>query len=175
MAPKGINDQVMRGKLQQDRKRDLDRKHKWSLGEAACTPGHNKKQPAKPPRSSFARAISREADFHRNKSIQMEKLSRKNDSRYDNDTPVSDSSTEEDVREASAASEPDAGITYSFDVPYGPSKGGQILTMALAKAVEKYESQATEKLIMAEYEVVGDEKEDASFGYAADDGDFELV
>lgn len=119
--------------------------------------------------------MSREAEFHRNKTTQTEKLSRKNDSCYDNDTPVSDSSTEEDVREASAAPEPDAGVTYSFDVPYGPSQGGQILTMALAKAVEKYETQATEKLIMTEYEVVGNEKEDACVGYAADDSDFELV
>ncbi|KAL9030098.1 MAG: hypothetical protein Q9196_001738 [Gyalolechia fulgens] len=175
MAPKGAHDQVMRGKLQQDRKRELDQRHKWTFGESACTPGRNKRQPAKPPRSSFARAVSREAEFHRNKTVQMEKLSRKNDTRYDNDTPVSDSSTEEDVREASAAPEPDAGITYSFDVPYGPSKGGQILTMALAKAVEKYETQATEKLIMAEYEVVGKEPEDSCTGYAADDSDFELI
>lgn len=105
----------------------------------------------------------------------MEKLSRKNDGRYNDDNPISDSSTEEDVREASAAPEPDAGITYSYDAAHGPHKGGQILSMALAKAVEKYETQATEKLIMTEYEVVAKEKEEASTGYAADDSDFEMV
>ncbi|KAL8937792.1 MAG: hypothetical protein Q9216_004251 [Gyalolechia sp. 2 TL-2023] len=175
MAPKGIHDEIMRGKLQQDRKRELDHKHKWSSGEAACTPGRNKKQPAKPPRSSVARAGSREVEFHRSKTVQMEKLSRKNDSRYENNTPLSDSCSEDDVREASAAPEPDADITYSFDVPYGPGKGGQILTMALAQAVKKYETQATERLIMAEYEVVGKEPEDVCPSYGADDDDFELI
>ncbi|KAL8720413.1 MAG: hypothetical protein Q9225_002733 [Loekoesia sp. 1 TL-2023] len=175
MAPKGIHDQAMRGKLQQDQKRELDQKHKWALGEAARTSGRNKKQPAKPPRSAFARALSREVQFHRNKAAQTEKLSRKQEFRLESDNPVSDSSTEEDIREASAAPEPDAGITYSFDAAHGPNNGGQILSMALAKAVEKYETQATEKLVMAEYEVVGKEKEETGTGYAADDSDFELI
>lgn len=52
MAPKGILDHAMRAKLQQDRKREFDQKHKWSLGEAAQTAGRNKKAPAKPPRSA---------------------------------------------------------------------------------------------------------------------------
>lgn len=125
--------------------------------------------------ASFARALSREVQFHRNKAAQTEKFSRKQEFRLDSDNPVSDSSTEEDVREASAAPEPDAGITYSFDAVHGPNSGGQILSMALAKAVEKYETQATEKLVMAEYEVVGNEKEETGTGYAADDSDFELI
>lgn len=49
MAPKALLDHSMRGKLQQDRKRELDSRHKWSLGEAVQTAGRNKKQPAKPP------------------------------------------------------------------------------------------------------------------------------
>ncbi|KAL9013204.1 MAG: hypothetical protein Q9173_002080 [Seirophora scorigena] len=105
----------------------------------------------------------------------MEKLSCRTDNRYIDDNPVSDSSTEEDIQEASAAPEPDANITYSYDAAQGPHKGGQILSMALAKAVEKYETQATEKLIMIEYEVIDKEKRDASTGYAADDSDFELI
>lgn len=102
-------------------------------------------------------------------------MSRKHESRLENDNSISDSSAEEEVRESSAAPEPDAGITYSYDAAHGPNQGGQILSMALAKAVERYETQATEKLVMEEYEVVGNEKEDASTGYAADDGDFELI
>ncbi|KAL8907231.1 MAG: hypothetical protein Q9207_001532 [Kuettlingeria erythrocarpa] len=175
MAPKGVLDHAMRGKLQHDRKRELDQRHKWSLGEAAQTAGRNKKAPAKPPRSVFTRVMNREVQLSKNKAAQMEKLSRKNDGRYANDNPVSDSSTEEDIREASAAPEPDAGITYSYDAPHGPNKGGHILSMALAKAVEKYETQATDKLIMTEYEVVDNEKEEISTGYAADDSDFELI
>ncbi|KAL8917724.1 MAG: hypothetical protein Q9208_007776 [Pyrenodesmia sp. 3 TL-2023] len=175
MAPKGVLDHAMRGKLQQDRKRELDHRHKWSLGEAAQSAGRNKKAPAKSPRSAFPRVMGREVQFNKNKAAQMEKLSRKNDGRYASDNLVSDSSTEEDIREASAAPEPDAGVAYSYDAPNGPNKGGQILSMALAKAVEKYETQATEKLIMTEYEVVGNEKEETSTGYAADDSDFELI
>lgn len=63
---------------------------------------------------------------------------------------------------------------YSFDAPHGPAQGGQILSMALAKAVEKFETKATEKLVNDEYEVVGREKEDNQ-EYFADEDDFELL
>lgn len=79
------------------------------------------------------------------------------------------------MREASAAPEPDAEILYSFDAPRGPAEGGQILSMALAKAVEKFETKETEKLVKNEYEVVGNEKEDGHDGYAADEDDFQLI
>jgi hypothetical protein len=86
----------------------------------------------------------------------------------------SDSSADEDIREASAAPEPDADITYSYDAQRGPGRGSQILSMALAQAVEKFETKETEKLIKNEYEVVGKESEQAD-GYTADDDDFELI
>ncbi|KAI4231437.1 MAG: hypothetical protein LQ349_005614 [Xanthoria aureola] len=167
MAPKGFHDPTMRRKLGQDHKRELDQKHKWARGEASPTRGCDKKTPAK--------AAPRQNETGRNKMARMETLSRKHESRLETDTSISDSSAEEEVRESSAAPEPDAGITYSYDAAHGPNQGGQILSMALAKAVERYETQATEKLVMEEYEVVGMEKEDASTGYAADDGDFELI
>ncbi len=88
---------------------------------------------------------------------------------------VSDSSAEEDVKDASAAPEPDAEILYSYDAPCGPAEGGQILSMALAKAVEKFETKATEKLVKDEYEVIAKEKEDNHDGYIADEDDYELV
>ncbi|KAL9017421.1 MAG: hypothetical protein Q9185_005239 [Variospora sp. 1 TL-2023] len=175
MAPKALLDHSMRGKLQQDRKRELDSRHKWSLGEAVPTAGRNKKQPAKPPGPAFARVVSREVQFNQSKAARMEKLSCKTVGRYMDDNPASDSSIDEDIREASAAPEPDATITYSFDATQGPHKEGQILSMALAKAVEKYETQATEKLIMMEYEIVDQEMKEASTGYAADESDFELI
>ena len=124
---------------------------------------------------SYSRPSRREVEFQQNKAAQVAKMSRKQESRFDNDTCTSDSSTEEDVKEASAAPEPDAGYTYSYDAPRGPGKGSQILGIALAKAVEKFEAKAMEKLVKEEYEVVGSEKEDTHTGYAADDDDFELV
>ena len=69
---------------------------------------------------------------------------------------------------------PDAGISYSFDAPRGPHQGSQILSMALAKAVEKFEVKATEKMVKDEYEVIGQDKEDPD-GHIAYDDDFELV
>ena len=105
----------------------------------------------------------------------MTKVSRKNVSNLDTDDNTSDSSAEEEIKEASAAPEPDAGITYSFDAPRGPGKGSEILSMAIAKAVEKYETKATEKLVKDEYEVVGKDYEVANEGYIADEDDFEMV
>ena len=123
----------------------------------------------------FSKTVRREVEFQQNKAAQVAKISRKHESRFDNDTCTSDSSTEEDVKEASAAPEPDAGYTYSYDAPRGPGKGSQVLGIALAKALEKFETKATEKLIKEEYEVVGSEKEETHVGYNADDDDFELV
>ena len=102
-------------------------------------------------------------------------MSRKRDPAFDTDNSISDSSAEEDVREASAAPEPDAGYTYSFDAPCGPGKGSEILGLALAKAVEKFETKATEKLVRDEYEVVAKDKEEAHAGYAADEDEYELI
>ena len=117
---------------------------------------------------SHSKALKREGEF-------VAKISRKHESRFDNDTCTSDSSTEEDIKEASAAPEPDAGYTYSYDAPRGPGRGSQILGIALAKAVEKFETKAMEKLVQDEYEIVDSEKEETHTGYAADDDDFELV
>lgn len=88
-------------------------------------------------------------------------------------TGPSDSSADEDVKEASAAPEPDAGVAYSYDAARGPGKGSQILSMALTQAVERYENKETEKLAK-EYEFVARETDTFSEGYVADD-DFELI
>ena len=85
----------------------------------------------------------------------------------------SDSSVDERSQRASTVPEPDAGISYSFDAPRGPHQPSQILSMALAKAVEKFEVKATEKLVKEEYDMVGKE-EDLDGAFASDD-DYELV
>lgn len=115
--------------------------------------------------------VRRAIESQQNKAAHIAKISRKHQAHFD----TSDSSAEEDVKEASAAPEPDAEYTYSYDAPRGPGKGSQILGMALAKAVEKYEYNATEKLIEEEYDVVGKGDEESHAGYAADEDDFELV
>ena len=65
-----------------------------------------------------------------------------------------DSSADEEPVEPSAA--PDAQLTYSFDARAGPSHGSQILSLAVARAVERYESNVTDKLLKDEYEVLDD-------------------
>ncbi|KAF2190984.1 hypothetical protein K469DRAFT_557147 [Zopfia rhizophila CBS 207.26] len=70
-----------------------------------------------------------------------------------------DSSTDEDIEEPSAAPALDAEITYSYDAERGPNQGSQILGLALAKAIERYEVRQTDKLIKEEYEVLDTESE----------------
>ena len=124
---------------------------------------------------SYNKSARREVEFQHNKVAQVAKSPRKHDTRFKNDTCTSDSSNEEEIQDASAAPEPDAGYTYSYDALRGPGRGSQILGIALAKAVEKFENKATEKLVKEEYEVVGNEKEDKQTGHVADDDDFQLV
>ena len=188
MSTTGIIDVAVGGKLDQDHKRERDQKHKWAFGEETPSRGRVNKRPVKLVSAvyvaqyrpsalantlacSTSRAI-KNSDFPAHK---IAKISRKANAHFDNDTLTSDSSAEEDVKEASVAPEPDAGITYSFDAARGPAKGSQILSMALAKAVEKYEVRATEKLVKEEYEVVAKEKEEIHDGYSADEDDFELI
>lgn len=48
---------------------------------------------------------------------------------------------------------------YSFDAARGPSRGSEILNVALAKAVEKFEERETAKLVKNEYDVIDSEGE----------------
>ncbi|MCJ1467036.1 hypothetical protein MMC07_005658 [Pseudocyphellaria aurata] len=160
-------------KLVQDHKRERDHKYKWAHGEAMKVRGRSSKRPAKLTNPGVVRAPKPGLEY--SDPLALTKVSRKHNSRFDNDTSTSDSSAEEDVKDVSSAPEPDAGISYSFDAQCGPTEGGQILSMALAKAVEKFEIRATEKLVKEEYEVVGIEKDDFHDGYNADEDDYELV
>jgi hypothetical protein len=79
--------------------------------------------------------------------------------------------------EASAAPEPDADITYSYDATHGPTHGSQILNTALSQAVERFENKVTDKLVKDEYEVLdGAEAEiTGEVASALDEEEFEFV
>ena len=95
-----------------------------------------------------------------------------------------ESSADEDVEEPSVVPAPDAEIAYSFDAERGPSHGSQILGLALAKAIERYEVRQTEKLVKEEYEVLDVDDEAFSlsprarkrnFNIAPEDADYEFI
>lgn len=46
MSDYNLNDAVKDRKLVQDRKRELNNRHKWAFGEAGATPGHPSRRPA---------------------------------------------------------------------------------------------------------------------------------
>ena len=122
--------------------------------------------------------IRHEVEFQQNKAAraaQTAHSSRKYNTTANPDAALSDSSAEEDMGEASAAPEPDAGYTYSFDAATGPSKGNEILSQALIKAVKQFETKQTEKLVKEEYEVIAGFKEEGHPLYAAVEDDFELL
>lgn len=127
------------------------------------------------PLRSVRRVFRRQNGKDHAKAIHGNPTARKVSSLFDNEYTTSDSSAEEDVKEASAAPVPDAGITYSFDASRGPRGGSQILTMAINKAVERFETKVTEKLVKDEYEVVRKDAELDHEGYVADEDEFELV
>ncbi|MCJ1476940.1 hypothetical protein MMC13_005609 [Lambiella insularis] len=163
-------------KLEQDHKRELDQKHKWALGEVEGQRGHPGRRPQKPePIPLYRRHLRFENQRKINRASHSNNVSRKYSIQEYADNSTSDSSAEEDVKEASAAPVPDAGITYSFDAARGPGKGSEILSMAINKAVERFETKATEKLVKDEYEVVGKDSEESGDSYTADDNDFELI
>jgi len=75
-------------------------------------------------------------------------------------TAVSDdSSNSSSDRDDTPSPSADAGVMYSFDANRGPSHGSQILNVALAKAVEKFEDRETVKLVKEEYELLDIEGE----------------
>jgi hypothetical protein len=88
-----------------------------------------------------------------------------------------DSSADEDVEHPSTAPAPDAEIAYSYDAHRGPSHGSQVLHHALEKAVERFETKETEKLVKNEYEVLDmdDDAPRAKRYVAPEDEEYEFV
>lgn len=144
-----------------DYQRDSDQKHKWAAGEVWSVARGSPSRPEglrRPlhPQQKVNAAVRR----CNGKSIAQVEHRANMARKYDvlDEQNITDSS-DDDIAEASAAPEPDAEITYSYDAPRGPGQGSQILSLALAKAVERYEVKETERLVKEEYEVVRPEDE----------------
>lgn len=160
-----------------DYNRDKEQRVKWAHGPA-YGPGRrvedNHPRPARyraPPKLPSAFGDVR----------QKARVTVKNDIAY----ASGDSSADEEIEEASAAPVPDADIAYSYDAAQGPNHGSQILGLALAKAIERYEGRETDKLVKEEYEVLNTDGEPIASGpsgkgankkdAAADEEDYEFV
>lgn len=188
-----------------DYQRDRANKHKWKYGfvpkcTTVSTPqrtdwwpcscpflrcncrseGYGPVQPQGPPvgQSGAAKDRALEAKDHHNFQLARKRPI------LQPDNNCSDSSADEEVTEASAAPEPDADITYSYDARSGPSHGSQILGAALSQAVEQFENKVTDKIVKEEYDVIentdiharGEERRTAARrGAATSEEDYEFV
>jgi hypothetical protein len=161
-----------------DYKRDADSK-KWEHG-VTWGPGQDAAHP-RPAKSQLAAMRTRRPE----KQWQMNqvKVARRREL-ANAKAEATDSSADEEV-EPSAAPEPDAEVTYSFDAKKGPSHGSQILGHALAEAVERYEHKETEKLVKDEYLVLdsdgepvagkGKKAKEAALIDVDDDSEYEIL
>lgn len=86
---------------------------------------------------------------------------------------ITDTSSDEEVKDASAATLPaEADFKYSYDATSGPAEGRDILSVAITQAVRRFENNETEKLVNREYDMIDEAKE----GYTADeDDDYEVI
>lgn len=91
------------------------------------------------------------------------RMARKHDVLEGTDTSANEESSSagsgSDVDENATSPTPDAGIMYSFDATRAPSQGSQILTAAMAKAVERFEEKETARIVKNEYDVLDSEGE----------------
>ncbi|EDU51208.1 hypothetical protein PtrSN002B_005132 [Pyrenophora tritici-repentis] len=159
--------QTFTGDLRSDAKefnRDKNSRAKWAHGQS-FGPGRRvedgKPRPAKVPyhvKSSYPGHMKARTALHKDMAYAS-----------------GDSSADEDVDHPSTA--PDADITYSYDAHRGPSHGSQILNAALEKAVERFETKETEKLVKNEYEVldIDDEPPRPKRYVAPEDEEYDFV
>jgi hypothetical protein len=176
----------------QDYRRDANNKHKWELGEtfgpgqAATHPKPRKPEPKYAlPRKNVIRPNSNQFCRRKVHKLHAAKAIHRQGIVSDRHEVATDSSCDEDVESPDTAPAPDAEVTYSFDAQRGPSQGSQILGFALEKAVAKFESNATEKLVRNEYEILDSDgepvptkagkKAQKADGMTAEEDDYEFV
>ncbi|EME76937.1 uncharacterized protein MYCFIDRAFT_71161 [Pseudocercospora fijiensis CIRAD86] len=143
----------------QDYKRDAAHKHKWALGAVDGT-GRAQGKPRPQRVSENEYIFRRRAEKGEVASYaQAAKVARKHDM-LDGAAITDDSSgSNSDEYDETPSPPVDAGVTYSFDAVRSPTKGSQILNVALAKAVEKFEERETVKLVKSEYELLDSDGE----------------
>ncbi|RHZ56410.1 uncharacterized protein CDV56_104753 [Aspergillus thermomutatus] len=161
-------------------KRQHDRKAKWAYGGRCALPRQNLVPPFLPvtrpakPEHRHIPVIKRSNQHNLNQLARYSRIALRHDIQEILDTGTSDSSSGEEVEEPVAAEKsPEVIIVDEEKLLYPYDVSGQtILSDAVNKAVEKFETKETEKLVKT-YEIISHESEMGT-GYLADD-DFELV
>lgn len=167
----------------QNTKRAANRKHKWALGSVERVgrgvgnprPGRASETYVKSPTlllispfitdssvSSEYNAKRRETKSAVASLAHGARMARKHDVLEGTDTSANEDSSAgsgSDLDDGIPLPPSDAGVMYSFDAKRGPSHGSQILTAAMAKAVERFEEKETARIVSAEYDVLDSEGE----------------
>ncbi|KAK5169514.1 uncharacterized protein LTR77_005490 [Saxophila tyrrhenica] len=145
--------------IAQDNKRAAARKHKWQLGSVERVGrGPGNPRPFRPSETEY-NIKRRETKGAVASLAHTAKMTRKHDMLEGNAVSDDSASSSSDHDEATPSPPADAGVMYSFDAAKGPTHGSQILNVALAKAVERFEEKETVKLVKNEYEVLDTEGE----------------
>ncbi|EER28553.1 hypothetical protein CPC735_064260 [Coccidioides posadasii C735 delta SOWgp] len=161
-------------------KRDHDQKAKWARGSRPGMgqpwEGYTTVRPVLPlakskvDRKAHIVTLKRQAIPSKNPRSHLRSVY------YEDMREASDlSDTLDDMGSGPSPSSPagDVDVFYSFDARTGPRAGEHLLSVALERAVERFETKETEKLVR-EYDFV-DERESTDGGYAANDDDYEFI